>query len=99
MRGRGRGVRIYCGKADRRWPRCSYESCARAEEILTLDIEDLAPADKRARVIAKGGATEWIRWQSGTAQLLPCLLGGRIRGPVLLTQPRGSAGGGVRTVR
>jgi integrase/recombinase XerD len=37
-----------------------YETCARAEEILTLDIEDLLPDDKRGRVISKGGATDWV---------------------------------------
>ncbi|MEV4441130.1 hypothetical protein AB0K09_19335 [Streptomyces sp. NPDC049577] len=37
----------------------------------SLNVEDLYPADKRGRITAKGGATEWIHWQSGTAQLLP----------------------------
>jgi integrase/recombinase XerD len=48
-----------------------YESAARADEVLCLNVEDLYPADKRGRITAKGGATEWIHWQSGTAQLLP----------------------------
>jgi len=61
-----------------------YETAARAEEILGLDVEDLELAGKRAHVISKGGATEWVHWQTGAALLLPRLLGGRRRGPVLL---------------
>jgi integrase len=71
--------------------RMLYETCARAEEILTLNIEDLIPADKRGRVIAKGGATEWVHWQSGTARLLPRLLGGRTYGPLFLTDRKAPA--------
>jgi integrase len=65
--------------------RLLYESCARAQEILTLNIEDLLLPDKRTRVTSKGGAIEWVHWQSGTAQLLPRLISGRTRGPVFLT--------------
>jgi len=35
-------------------------------------------------VRSKGGATEWVFWQTGTAQLLPRLLTGRRAGPVFL---------------
>jgi integrase/recombinase XerD len=59
-----------------------YETCARAEEILCLDVEDLLPADKRGRVTPKGGAIEWVHWQSGTAHLQSRLLKDRTRGPV-----------------
>jgi hypothetical protein len=45
----------------------------------------LLPADKRGRVTAKGGATEWVHWQSGTAHLLPRLCQGRAHGPLFLT--------------
>ncbi|CAI7976793.1 Tyr recombinase domain-containing protein [Frankia sp. Hr75.2] len=65
--------------------RLLYESAARAEEVLCLNIEDLDLPNKRARTIAKGGAIEWIHWQSGTAQLLPRLIAGRTRGPLFLT--------------
>lgn len=68
--------------------RMLYETAARAEEILGLDIEDLETPDKRARVISKGGATEWVHWQTGTALLLPRLLGGRHAGPVFLADRR-----------
>lgn len=71
--------------------RMLYETCARAEEILTLDIDDLLPDDKRGRVISKGGATDWVHWQSGTAQLLPRLTKGRLRGPVFLTTRKAPA--------
>ncbi|MFD3734590.1 site-specific recombinase [Streptomyces sp. NPDC058632] len=65
--------------------RMLYESAARADEVLCLNGEDLCPADKRGKIIAKGGATEWIHWQSGTAQLLPRLIAGRKRGPLFVT--------------
>lgn len=43
------------------------------------------PQDKPGRITAKGGATAWIHWQSGTAQLLPRLIARRTRGPLFLT--------------
>lgn len=62
-----------------------YESAARAEQILCLNIEELFPADKRGRVMSESDATEWIPWQSLTAQLLPRLIAGRTRGSLFLT--------------
>lgn len=64
--------------------RLTYETAARAEEILSLDVPDLDLPNKRARVISKGGAIEWVHWQAGAAMLLPRLLAGRDRGPVFL---------------
>ncbi len=69
-----------------------YESAARADEVLCLNVEDLYPQDKRGRITAKGGATEWIHWQSGTAQLLPRLIARRTRGPLFLTARKAPAG-------
>lgn len=69
-----------------------YESAARADEVLCLNVEDLYPRDKRGRITAKGGATEWIHWQSGTAQLLPRLIARRARGPLFLTDRKAPAG-------
>lgn len=69
-----------------------YESVARADEVLCLNVEDLLPGDKRGKITAKGGATEWIHWQSGTAQLLPRLIAGRTRGPLFLTSRKAPAG-------
>ncbi|WP_249814941.1 site-specific integrase [Streptomyces barringtoniae] len=69
-----------------------YESAARADEVLCLNVEDLYPQDKHGRITAKGGATEWIHWQSGIAQLLPRLIAGRTRGPLFLTGRKAPAG-------
>lgn len=69
-----------------------YESAARADEVLCLNVEDPYPQDKRGKITAKGGATEWIHWQSGTAQLLPRLIAGRTRGPLFLTDRKAPAG-------
>jgi integrase/recombinase XerD len=69
-----------------------YESAARADEVLCLNVEDLYPQGKRGRITAKGGATEWIHWQSGAAQLLPRLIARRTRGPLFLTDRKAPAG-------
>jgi integrase len=68
--------------------RLLYESAARAEEVLALDVADLDLANRRARVVSKGGDVEWIMWQTQTARLLPRLLGGRRSGPVFTTRVR-----------
>ena len=65
--------------------RMLYETAARAEEILGLDVPDLDLPGKRGRIISKGGTTDWVHWQTGTAMLLPRLLAGRREGPVFLT--------------
>jgi integrase/recombinase XerD len=70
--------------AERTLWRLLYETAARANELLALDVEDLDLANQRARVRSKGGAVEWVVWQTGSAQLLPRLLTGRTRGPVFL---------------
>ena len=62
-----------------------YETAARANEILALNIEDLDLGRKRAVVIGKGGHREIVIWASGTARLLPRYLDGRRRGPVFVT--------------
>lgn len=36
------------------------KTAARADEVLCLNVEDLYPQDKRGKITAKGGATEWI---------------------------------------
>ncbi|MET9660172.1 site-specific recombinase [Streptomyces sp. NPDC006510] len=69
-----------------------YESAARADEVLCLNVEDLYPQDKRGKTTAKGGATARIHWQSGTAQLLPRLIGRRTCGPLFLTDRKAPAG-------
>lgn len=62
-----------------------YESSARAEEVLMLDVADLDTGNRCAVVTRKGGARDLIAWQTGTARLLPRLLSGRKTGPVFLT--------------
>ncbi len=62
-----------------------YESSARTEEVLMLDVGDLDPANRCAVVTRKGGAREVIAWQTGTARLLPRMLAGRRSGPLFLT--------------
>ncbi|MFE4675583.1 hypothetical protein [Streptomyces sp. NPDC056721] len=69
-----------------------YESAARADEVLCLNVEDLYSQDKRGRITAKGGATEWIHWQSGTAQLLPRLIAAASCAPSPPSLPNSSNG-------
>jgi integrase len=67
--------------------RLLYETAARANEILALDVDDLDLPNKRARVTSKGGTTEWVFWQTGAALLLTRLLAGRTIGPVSRSSP------------
>jgi integrase len=64
--------------------RLLYETAARTSEALKLDVDDLDLANKRARIVAKGGAVEFIHWQTPTARLLARLVAGRTSGPVFL---------------
>ncbi|MFE2186059.1 tyrosine-type recombinase/integrase [Streptomyces sp. NPDC059455] len=85
--------------------RMLYETCARAEEILEVNIEELDLAGRRAPVKAKGAAArrrggraredfvlETVYWDAGTARLLPRLIKGRTRGPVFVTHRRPGPG-------
>jgi len=54
--------------------RMLYETAARTNEILALDVEQLDLDNRRAPIRSKGGETEWIYWGTGTAHLLPRLL-------------------------
>jgi integrase len=76
------------GLRERTLWRLLYETAARVNELLALDVEDLDLANRRARVHSKGGAVEWVFWQTGSAQLLPRLLAGRTSGPVFLSGRR-----------
>jgi len=67
--------------------RLLYETAARAQEILELDVEDVDLPNRRAVVVAKGGARELVHFQTGSARLLARLLAGR-RGPVFLASRR-----------
>ena len=48
-----------------------YETAARANEILALNVEDLDLPRRRAVVIGKGGRAELVGWETKTARLLP----------------------------
>ena len=68
--------------------RMLYETAARANEVLALNVEDLDVGARRAVVRGKGGHRQEVVWASGTARLLPCHLGSRGRGPVFVTHRR-----------
>ena len=71
---------------ERTFWRMAYETAARSAEMLALNVEDLDLPNRRAKVCRKGGAVDWIIWQTGTARLLPRLLKGRKSGPVFVTE-------------
>ncbi|GAA3098303.1 site-specific integrase [Streptosporangium carneum] len=73
--------------------RMLYETAARAEELLSLNIEDLDLEFRRGRVTSKGGAIEYVHWATGTARLLPRLLRGRATGPLFPADRRAPASG------
>ena len=64
--------------------RLLYETAARASEALSINVEDLELDNKRVRVRSKGGNTDWLHFQTGSARLLPRLIAGRARGPLFL---------------
>lgn len=68
--------------------RLLYETAARAEEVLGLDVDKLDLCNRRAKVRRKGGAADIIVWRTATARLLLRLLNGRRAGPVFLTDRR-----------
>jgi len=68
-----------------------YETAARAEEALGLDVVDLDTPNRRAVVVAKGANAEQIAWDTRTARLLPRLLAGRRDGPVFCSSLRPSS--------
>ncbi|MFE9400098.1 tyrosine-type recombinase/integrase [Streptomyces flavidovirens] len=85
--------------------RMLYETVARADELLGVNIEDLNLTARQAPVKVKGAkavrrrgqaredyATETIYWDVGTARLLPRLIGERTRGPLLVTHRKPGPG-------
>ncbi len=66
--------------------RLLYESAARAQEVLNLNVEDIDLEARRARITSKGGNTDVIHFATGTARLLPKVIAGRTRGPLFLTE-------------
>ncbi len=51
--------------------RMLYETAARAAEILEIDVQDLDLDNRQAPIRSKGGAIQWVYWDTGTAHLLP----------------------------
>jgi len=67
-----------------------YDSAARAEEALGLDVPGLDLANRQARARSKGGHTRPLHFQTA-ARLLAKLTAGRQAGPVFLTARRAAA--------
>ncbi len=68
--------------------RLAYDTAARADELLNLNVEDLDLQDRSAPVVGKGGEERPVRWTTGTNRLLRQLVGGRSRGPLFVTDRR-----------
>ncbi len=66
--------------------RMLYETAARAEEVLQLNVEDLDLTARRATTVRKGGDVDVLHWATGTARLLPKVIDGRTRGPLFLAE-------------
>ncbi len=62
-----------------------YDTAARANELLLLNIEDLDLANKEAIVIGKGGNAEHVNWSSLTARRLPNVIAKRSSGPLFIS--------------
>ncbi len=71
--------------------RLLYDSAARAEEALGLDVPDLDLANRNARARVKGGDTHLLHFQTAAALLLGKLIAGREAGPVFLTERRAAS--------
>jgi integrase len=76
------------GVRDKTLWRFLYETAARATEALSVNVEDLDLDNKRVQVRSKGGDTDWLHFQAGSARLLPRLIAGRTRGPLFLADRR-----------
>jgi integrase len=77
-------IRSFLGVREKALWRLLYETAARASEALSINVEDLELDNKRVRVRSKGGDTDWLHFQTGSARLLPRLIAGRARGPLFL---------------
>ncbi len=74
------------GLRDRALWRLLYESGARANEVLNLNVEDVDLDAKRAYTVRKGGDRDVLHFQTGSARLLPKVIGGRSNGPLFLSE-------------
>jgi integrase len=66
--------------------RLAYDSAARANEILSLDIPDLDLPAKTATITGKAGIPRQINWYTHTAHLLARFCARRRTGPLFLAQ-------------
>ncbi len=66
--------------------RLLYESAARAQEVLGLNVEDLDLSARRAVTTRKGGDIDVLHYATGTARLLPKIIDGRNKGPLFLAE-------------
>jgi integrase/recombinase XerC/integrase/recombinase XerD len=66
----------------------AYETWARADELLGIDLEDLDFGRREGHVHGKGGDVETIWWATGTARLLPRVITDRTAGPLFLASRR-----------
>ena len=73
---------------DRLLWRMAYETWARAEELLGLNLEDLDVGLREGIVTGKGGDRQAVFWATGTARLLPRIIGTRTTGPLFLAAKR-----------
>ena len=69
---------------DRVYWAIAYDTAARADELLGLDVDNIDLADRCAIIIGKGGSAERIFWSSITARRLPRLINGRTTGPLFI---------------
>lgn len=65
-----------------------YESAARAEDLLTLDVQNVDMVNRLAFVVRRGAARRIVVWQTRTAHLLNRMLCERRSGPLFLTTRR-----------
>jgi integrase len=66
--------------------RLLYETGARANEVLNLNVEDVDLESKRAVVTSKGGDRDVLHFQTGSTRLLPKIIDGRTSGPLFLSE-------------
>jgi integrase len=66
--------------------RLAYDTAARADELLRLNVGDLDFDAKAAVEVGKGGIPRQVNWYTHTAHLLARLTSGRSAGPVLLAE-------------
>jgi site-specific recombinase XerD len=78
--------------------RLLYETAARADEVLRLNVEDVDLQAKRAYVRRKGGDGDVLHFQTGSARLLPKIIKGRTRGPLFLSHQRSHGSRAVANV-